>query len=106
MRKATAFIAILLIVSFPSAFSFAKDFETRKCGDECLEIKTRGGPVYRVYACGKLEKMVWEELNPNEEPGGITFSGGTIDGAVYSDMGTASLSAAVCWDGEAWVACD
>lgn len=65
MKIITATMLVLL-AAIPV---LAKDFEIKSCGDECKEIHTRGGPIYRVYACGKLEKLTqeWKELNPNEE---------------------------------------
>lgn len=67
--------------------------------DDCVEIITEGGPTYRIYGCGKLDKLEWKELNPNEE----TLSSDTwLDTTGYTTLklsdsasisGSASISA-------------
>ena len=70
------------------------NFFMKSCGEECLQIETRGGAIFRVYACGQLEKQDWKELNKNEEPG-VTVSSGTTLTA-----GSAAVweSTTTCWD--------
>lgn len=52
---------------------FTNDIRIKKCEKhDCVEIKTRNNTI-RVYECGKVEKLDWKELNPNEDT--QTFSG-------------------------------
>lgn len=35
--------------------------------DGYAEITTRSKDVYRIYPCGKVEKLTWKEIAPNTE---------------------------------------
>ena len=53
--------------------------EGKKWNDGYLSVKTRSGNEYRIYPCGKVDKLVWKEINPNEdnEQSSIRFSIGS-----------------------------
>lgn len=86
MKKILSVVAILIMIPFSaSCKEVVKDIEISPCEgeDECMRIETRGGPVYRVYACGKLDKLTWKQLNRNEEDHLIfTALSGTFAGGV------------------------
>jgi len=51
---------------------FLKDGQlTVKRNPEYIEVVTRN-TTYRIYPCGKLEKLTWKELNQNEDKPVIT----------------------------------
>jgi hypothetical protein len=35
--------------------------------DGYIEVTTRSKDVYRIYPCGKVEKLTWKEIAPNTE---------------------------------------
>lgn len=35
--------------------------------DGYLSVKTKSGNEYRIYPCGKVDKLIWKEINPNED---------------------------------------
>ena len=60
--------------------------------DEFIEIRTNNNTL-RVYKCGKVEKLEWKEINPNEDT--TTWDSGTIEWMVgdsnvywYDENGT------------------
>jgi hypothetical protein len=60
-------------------------FEITECGENCIQIKSENNTI-RYYSCGKVEKLDWKEINPNEDPTGIVTTG-TIGAA---DVDTSS----------------
>lgn len=38
----------------------------------CLLVKTNKA-TFKIYPCGKIEKLTWKEINPNEEQGTLQF---------------------------------
>lgn len=36
------------------------------CGKDCVQVETDNNTI-RVYKCGKVEKLTWKEINPNED---------------------------------------
>lgn len=41
--------------------------EGEKGKDGYVEVTTRSKDVYRIYPCGKVEKLTWKEVAPNTE---------------------------------------
>lgn len=86
MRRILAALVFCLVAST----SFAADSTEFKTKDgnitiendkvnDYIVVKTRNNVIYRIYPCGKLEKQVYRELNPNEDDNTIT----TISGGSY-----------------------
>ena len=50
---------------------------TAKMNTEYIEVVTRNA-TYRVYPCGKLEKLTWKELNRNEDKPAATSGLGWV----------------------------
>lgn len=50
-----------------------------------ITVTTRGGPVYKIYGCGKLEKLEWVTLSPNEED---TLPAPFIPMPIFSGLGS------------------
>jgi hypothetical protein len=85
MKKTLIIVALVLfpcICTAKSILDIPKGIEISKCGSDCLEIKTRNDVVYRVYSCGKLDKLVWKELSENKDDlfwaGDVTTTGSSI----------------------------
>jgi hypothetical protein len=60
-------------------------FEITECGKDCIQIKSKNNTI-RYRSCGQVEKLVWEEINKNEDPVGTVYTG-TIGAA---DVDTSS----------------
>jgi opacity protein-like surface antigen len=50
-------------------------FEITECGKDCIQIKSKNNTI-RYRSCGQVEKLVWKEINPNEDT--LTYNGGTV----------------------------
>lgn len=44
-----------------------KDIHISKCGLDCIEVETRNDLKLRVYSCGRVELLKWEEIIPNKD---------------------------------------
>jgi hypothetical protein len=49
-------------------------FEITECGKDCIQIESKNNTI-RYYSCGKIEKLSWKEINPNEGPVGTVYTG-------------------------------
>jgi hypothetical protein len=52
--------------------------EGEKNKDGYVEVTTRSRDVYRIYPCGKVEKLTWKEVAPNTE---ATTTYSIVDGS-------------------------
>ena len=66
--------AILLTMSYAEvkSKSIKQDIvvtfiEGEKDKDGYIEVTTRSKDVYKIYPCGKVEKLTWKEIAPNTE---------------------------------------
>jgi hypothetical protein len=41
-------------------------FEITECGENCIQIESENNTI-RYYSCGQVKKLVWKEINPNED---------------------------------------
>ena len=77
----------MLITTSISANTLSIDLKDGEQKLEYVEVKTEKS-LFRIYPCGKIEKLKWEEIHPNEETGTndyVTTPEGVYRG-VYSDF--------------------
>ena len=58
----------MLITTSVSANTLSIDLKDGEPKLEYVEVKTEKS-LFRIYPCGKIEKLKWEEVHPNEETG-------------------------------------
>ena len=71
----TAICLMMLCAPSFAETSLPKNITITPCGEECIEIHTRNDVVFRVHACGKLEKKEWKELSGNEDSVTSSYGG-------------------------------
>ena len=65
---------------YDAVFTFKDDSEIKikmNLSGGYIEIVTKKA-TFKFYPCGKIEKLTWKEINPNEEQGDIVVNPGSI----------------------------
>jgi hypothetical protein len=76
-KKLFVVLVVLSLLSTP-AFALVKESNVKqditvtwiegvKGKDGYIEVLTRSRDTYRIYPCGKVEKLTWKEIAPNTE---------------------------------------
>ena len=66
-------------------------YEGKKMSAGYLLVKTKSGNEFRIYPCGEVRKLIWKEINPNEEGSSLT----AITGANVLRFNNGTYSVAV-----------